>query len=121
MTDTTKLTLFFHRMPLGVLEKTENGYRYTSYADNEQELRDLLIAHDYTLFGSFKREKKELFPEFKEILKSCSREDIRKDAGIDPHDSMWEKLVKLSILDFLTPNLYVQRAPDIGDERGCHV
>ena len=112
-----KLTLFFRRMPLGVLERTEKSYRYTSYLDNEQTLRELLIAHDYTLFGSFKREKKELFPEFKEILTNCSREDIQKNAGIDLQDSMWEKLVKLSRLNYLTPNLYVQQAPDIGEGR----
>ena len=109
--DNTKLTLYFRRMPLGFLEKTEEGYQYTSYADNEQILRDLLSAHDYRLWGSFKKEKKELFPEFEGILARCLREDIQKDAGIVPQDSLWEKLVKLSRLDYLTPNLYVQQAP----------
>ena len=121
MTDCTKLTLYFRRVPLGFLERTEGGYQYTSYIDNEQILSDLLFASDYTLFGSYQREKKELSPEFTEILTRCSRKDIRESAGIDDRDSMWEQLVKLSRLSFLTPNFYVQQTSDIEEESRYHL
>ena len=112
MADDTKLTLFFRRLPVGFLRRTADGYQYTSYTDNEDLLRELLIASDYGLWRSFKRQSGKLFPEFKEILDSCSRKDIISSAGINETDSMWEKLVKLSRLSFFTPNFYVGQTPE---------
>ena len=112
MPDDVKLTLFFRRIPLGVLERTENGYRYTSYIENEQKaVNDTpLLAYGYRLQFSSGRESPKLFPEFMGIIDSCSRKDILEQTGISPQDHPWEKLVKLSAVEWLTTNLYVQQA-----------
>jgi len=49
-----KMAYYFCDVPLGVLEKTERGYAYTSNIDNEQELRDnTAVCVGYELWGSF--------------------------------------------------------------------
>jgi len=118
-----KVTLYFRFIPLGFLEKTENGYVYTSYIENEQQtqIMQLLKVYDYSLWSSFKRTKRKLFPEFERIVRECSRADIIKSAGIDSQDSMWDKLVKLSRLSWFTPNLYVQQTGDIESERNYYL
>ena len=116
----TRLTLFFREIPLGFLERTEKGYRYTSYPENEQIAYDLLLANDYSLWHSIRREKKILFAEFEQILQNCRRKDIVEDSGILDTDSRWEKLSKLAALQWFTPNLYVQHTTDIDEERCYH-
>jgi hypothetical protein len=114
-----KLTLLYRRIPLGVLEHNENGYAYTSYIENEQiAAGNLLLGPEYGLCGSFKRGSRKLFPVFEGILTKCSkREDILRRANIAPKESRWEKLVKLSQLQWFTPNYYVQQTGDTEEER----
>jgi len=109
--ETIRITLCFRDLSLGILERTPSGYRYTSNIDNEQAARELLMAYDYTLWGAVGRESKALFPEFEHILRACRREDIVEIAGITERDTMWERLVKLSQLQWGTPNFYVQPDP----------
>jgi len=99
---------------MGVLERTERGYMFSSNLENEQKIKDvgILTSHDYSLWHSIKRENKKLFPEFVQIINNCRRADIIKAASITPQDSMWDKLVKLSRLSWYTPNFYVQPAED---------
>ena len=94
---------------LGFVEKTEDGYMYTSNIPNERELKkNLLITESrYTLFDSFERESKELFPEFKEFCRSM-RDDILCRAKINSGDSEWDMLVKLSKLKWYPSGFYVQ-------------
>ena len=93
---------------LGFVEKTEDGYKYTSNIPNEQNLkRNLLVTESrYTLFDSFERECKELFPEFKDFIRSM-RPDIINRAKINSGDSEWEMLVKLSKLKYYPSGFYV--------------
>ena len=53
-----KLVYCFCEVPVGVYEKTEKGYAYTSNIANEQKLRkrSLVFSSKYNLWGSFKRE-----------------------------------------------------------------
>ena len=105
-----KVTLCYRGLVLGVLEKTDCGYMYSSHYDNEQKARDsgLLTKSEYSLWYSKKRESKKLFPEFVEIINSCRRADIMELAYITTKDSTWEKIVKLSQLDWHTTNFYLQ-------------
>ena len=123
MSDNTELTLFLRRVPLGVLKKNQDGYSYTSYIENEQQTKimDLLEAYGYSLRGSFNRQNCKLFPEFRGIINSCSRADIQERAKISPQDSMWDKLVKLSQLNWFTPNFYVQLTKNIEEERDYYL
>jgi hypothetical protein len=116
-----RLTLFYRRVPLGVLEKNENGYAYTSYIENEETTRGFLHDYQYGLRGSFKRESRKPFPVFEEILENCSRKDIQERANINPKDSKWEKLVKYSQLNWFTPNFYVQQTGDTEEESKHHL
>ena len=99
-----KLSFYYCDTKLGDLEKTEKGYMYTSNIAGEQKLKNqgAVTDSEYSLWNSFKREKKILFPEFEHIIYRCRREDIMEMAGIDPNDSRWGKLVKLSSLNFLS-------------------
>jgi hypothetical protein len=121
--DNIKLTLYFRRIPLGVLEKIENEYIYTSYIENEQQtqLMQLLTTYEYSLWGSSKRKTRKLFSEFEEIIIRCSRADILEYASINPQDSAWDKLIKLSRLQWFTPNFYVQQTKDIEAERNYYL
>jgi len=115
MVDTTnKIILYYRRIPLGALERTENGYMYSSDFENEQKVKNigLLTYSEYSLWNSTKRESKKLFPEFLEIINKCSRADIVEMASITSQDSMWDKLVKLSRLEYFTPNFYVQQTEE---------
>ena len=112
MHNNSTITLFFRRLPLGELQKTEKGYSYTSNSANEQELRDLLLAYGYNLWSSSARESAALFPVFMEIIASCSRKDIMQSAAIDPDDSPWQKLIKLSRQKWLTSGFYVEHVDE---------
>jgi len=104
-----KLVYYYRDVPLGVLEKTEKRYVYTSNIANEQKLRDnIAVRANYELWGSFKRESSELFPEMARLLEKFSRQDIQERAGIKPEDSVWEKLVKISQLNVYPAGFYVQ-------------
>jgi hypothetical protein len=119
-----QLTLFYRGIPLGVVERTENGYRYTSYTENEQEplKRRWFTQSDYNLWGSFKREKPMLFSEFEKIISDCRRSDILEAAEINPKDSLWDKLVKLSHLNWhQSNNFYVQQTGDMEEESKYHL
>ena len=107
-----KIGLYYRGCQFGFLEKTENGYSYTSNIRTEERYRPSQVfpQADYSLWGSFKRGSKTLFAEFKYILYSCCRrEDIVGRARIEQNDSDWEKLVKLSKLDWFTPSFNVQQ------------
>ena len=108
---TNKMTLCYSGHPLGILEKTDNGYRYSSNIEIEQDLKDrgVLMHSEYSLWYSVKRENKKLFPEFVTIINNCRRQDIMEQAGIIPQDSMWGKLVKLSRLSWFPQGFYVRQ------------
>lgn len=110
MQDNVKLILFYCTTPLGVLEKSNNGYVYTSNIKNEQRLSEehLLISSDYNLYNSFKRESRKLFPEFERFIEQ-TRKDILERAGILPEDSQWDILVKLSQRPTFPSGFYVQQ------------
>ncbi|MCL2072657.1 MAG: hypothetical protein FWH18_01950 [Marinilabiliaceae bacterium] len=93
------------------MEKTENGYIYNSDIANEQYLLDkhILTRSDYGLWNSINKKSKTLFPDFEDIIMSCSRSDILYRANICSSDSKWDKLVKLSALKWFTPNAYVNQ------------
>jgi hypothetical protein len=95
---------------MGILEKVENGYKYTSNAENEQMLleKGFLDHSEYSLWFSYGRENKVLFADFDEFLAEVQRRDILERAGITPADSRWEKLVKLSKLTWYPRGFYVQ-------------
>jgi len=105
-----KLKYFYCTHELGILEKVEDGYRYTSNVSNEQMMlqRRLYFRCEYDLWDSNKRTSEELFPAFQKIVADANREDIVKRAGITPDDSDWEKLVKLSKLKYFPSGFYVQ-------------
>ena len=102
------LYFYFNSTVLGFIEKTEQGYLYTSIAPNEQRYRyDYSFRNDYSLFDSINRESDVLFPEFKRFLFS-RRSDTLERAKIDATDSEWIKLVKLSKLNWFPSGFYVQ-------------
>ena len=108
-----KLSLYYANTKLGDLEKTENGYIYSSNISNEEELKinGVITNSEYSLWYSSKREEKTLFPEFERILEKCSkREDILQLAEIDPNDSEWEQLVKLSGLNWFQSSLCLRQS-----------
>ena len=95
---------------MGILEKVENGYKYTSNVENEQMLLEKgFIEHsEYSLWSSCGRENNVLFADFDEFLAEVQRKDILERAGITSEDSRWEKLVKLSKLTWFPRGFYVQ-------------
>ena len=104
-----KIGYYYRGRLLGELEETKNGFSYTSNIDNEQYFMSshILTPSEYELWNSCKRVSKTLFSEFESLLKRCSRKDILETAGISSTDSKWEALVKLSKLEWNTPNTYV--------------
>jgi len=118
-----KLTLFFCRVPLGVLEKGESGYAYTSYTANEQMLliQGALFYSEYGLWDSYRRESKTLFRDMERFLAECSRRDIQERAGISPEDSRWEKLVKLAQLKWFPSGFYLQLTGNVEEECNYHL
>ena len=102
---------------MGVIEKLENGYAYTSNIRNEQKLAEgyILTSVNYNLFGSNKKESRVLFPEFKALVENL-RADILERAEINPDDSEWERLVKLSKSPAFSSGFYVQQNNDIAAE-----
>jgi len=123
MSTDVKLTYFYGNVPLGVLEKTEGGYVYTSYTANEEmlQMRGHLYYSEYGLWHSYKRESKKLFPDMENVIDACSRSDIQERAGICPEDSRWKKLVKLSRLKFFPSGFYVQPTKDMEEESNYHL
>ena len=107
--DELKIGYYYRSILLGVLEKTENGFIYTSNIANEQYSVDkgILTFSEYGLWNSYKRESKTLFSDFVDLLKSCSRIDILETAKISSTDSRWEILAKLSRLEWGTSSFYV--------------
>jgi len=105
-----KLKYMYCEREMGILEKVENGYRYTSNVANEQALLEegLLAYSEYSLWFSHNRESQKLFVDFTKFLEETSRRDILERAGITPEDSKWEKLVKLSKLMWFPRGFYVQ-------------
>jgi len=118
-----RITLYFYKTPMGVLERNEKGYVYTSYIENEQMLRErrLMSDSEYSLWGSYKRGSKLLFPEFERIIEQCSRQDIVQNAEINSDDSKWDKLIKLSRLQWYPRGFYVQQTTDMEAERDYHL
>ena len=106
-----KIGYYYRGILLGMLEKTENGYSYTSDTANEQYIMDgqLLTSDEYKLWNSYKKESKTLFSDFEHVLNRCQRKDILEDAKISSTDSKWEALVKLSKLSWNTCNTYVSQ------------
>ena len=88
---------FYCATPLGTLEKTPKGYKYTSNVRNEQRLKDayLLIDSNYSLWNSTERENPELFDDMKKVLYT-TRGDILELAGVTAEDSEWDMLVKIA-------------------------
>ena len=118
MKDNIKLNFYWRGYRLGQIEKTKNGYIYTSNIKNEQRY-EMEICSTYKLFGSNERESAELFPEFKKTIEGIETALPRilvKDApkyqygsemdalikvalekwNISPDDSEWDKLVKFA-------------------------
>ena len=106
-----KLSLYFCRHQMGVLERIDKDYIYSSNIDTEESLmkQRFLQLHEYSLWYSQNRHSKELFPEFSSILRAVAkRKDILKRAEITSKDSDWEKLVKLGELRWFPTGFYVQ-------------
>ena len=124
-----KIYYYYGTTVLGFVEKTENGYMYTSNIPNEQKLKSkwLITESDYKLFDSFERESEELFPEFKKLIPGDDpdeydpmtyyqnayysrriRPDIIDRAKINFGNSEWEMLVKMSKLNWFPSGFYVQ-------------
>jgi len=105
-----KLKYMYNTHEMGVLEKVEDGYQYTSNAHNEETLlnQGVLMRNEYGLWGSQKRTSNMLFAEFQEFLAETTRRDILRRAEITADDSDWERLVKLSRLQYFPRDFYVQ-------------
>ena len=119
-----KVGYYYGSRLLGILEKTEQGYSYTSNTVNEKVLSDrwLLFSGEYPLFNSYKKTSNILFPDFKRILfnedvfagakifgfehnsKWGIRKDIMERAKISSDDTEWDVLVKLSKLSWFPSN-----------------
>ena len=123
MSNSTKLTFFYCDTPLGFLEKTENGYSYTSYIENEQMLKDkqFLFDFEYDLWYSSNRNSRELFTDIENFLEDFSRADIQERAEINPQDSVWEKLIKFASLNIFPSGFYLQQTKNIEEERNYHL
>jgi hypothetical protein len=108
-----KLKYFYCTLPVGILTKTRKGFSYSSNIEAEQDLlrKKLLSYTEYGLWDSKNREADDLFTDFN-LLVAELRKDIITRANIFPQDSNWEKLVKLSDLDFFPSGFYVQRVCD---------
>ena len=109
-----KICYMYGKKKLGVLEKTEDGYVYNSDLANEQYFRDRMIltysCKSYSLWHSANRKSRALFPEMMNVVRSCWRADILEHAKINPNDTPWERLVKLSQLKWYPNNhFYVQQ------------
>jgi len=112
-----KLKYFYCTTPLGILERTPNGYKYTSNVRNEQRLKEgyLLTEANYGLWNSSGAESSELFPDIERVL-DTRREDIWERAGVTPQDSKWEKLVKISQLPTFPSGFFLRVTDDTDEE-----
>ena len=108
-----KICYYYYDKRLGVLEKTKDGYVYNSDIANEQYFRDKMMLkysdRKYGLWHSTNRKSKMLFPEMMNVIRSCRRADIVERAQINPKDSLWDRLVKLSKLNWFPKGFYVQQ------------
>ena len=104
-----RLTYYYCTTPLGILEKTPNGYKYTSNVRNEQRLREKRILSNmtYSLWNSCGEESSELFPDIERVLDE-TRENTLEMAGVTPQDSKWDKLVKVAQLRAFPSGFYLQ-------------
>ena len=109
MEEIIKLKYFYGTTPLGTLERTPKGYKYTSNVRNEQELKDgyILINSNYSLWNSSGEESLELFADIKEVL-DTTRGDILERAGVTPEDSTWEMLIKIAQRPTFPSGFYLQ-------------
>jgi len=109
-----KVGYFYCKTPLGILERTENGYVYNSNISNEQSLKDeqILTSSEYDLWNSLNRESPELFPDIVKVIEAFSREDILKRAKVTSCDSIWEKLVKIAQLKVFPTGFNLQQSDD---------
>ena len=105
-----QLRLWYCSRQMGMLERTKQGYKYTSNTESEQQLlrQGALDRSEYDLWGSKERESKALFEDFEKILEETSRKDILERAGINSNDSQWDRLVKLARLKYFPRGFYVQ-------------
>ena len=107
-----KLALMFYDTKLGILEKVQDGYIYTSNIEGEKAMQkrlpDLCVLYD--LAGSNALKTKTLPRQFVDIIKKFSRPDIIEAAGIASGDGDFEKLVKLASLPTFPKNFYVMLA-----------
>ena len=110
---------------MGILEKTDAGYSYTSDVANEQYLKDkwLIDESNYGLFKSHKRESETLFIDFERLLWNVRPDCLDKanisfaysdnDKVYKPYlnhaivtDPSWEALIKLSFLPTFPSGFY---------------
>ena len=105
--------------PSEILRKIKNDYVYTSYIENEQILKDkrVLLSSEYNLWCSLNSISNKLFNEIENILKDFSRKHIQESAGINPQDSVWNKLIKISELNVFPSGFYLQQTKDYDEER----
>jgi len=114
-----QLTYYSFGTPLGILEKSNIGYIYTSYTGNEHYYREYKRpAHfSYELWNSDKKGLLLLPYDIYEFLNNCKREDIVAKAKIEPNDSEWERMVKLSKLNVMEGRFYVKPTGNVEQER----
>lgn len=122
-----ELNFYYGTTLLGIIEKIENVYIYTSNIRNEQILKNKmhLSKTEYDLFDSCKRESEALFVEFKRLLwnnlpDTLERANIsftysENDLVYKPYinttkvtEPPWEALVKLSKLKWFPSGFYVK-------------
>ena len=114
-----KLTYFSFGTPMGILSKANIGYIYTSYVGNEIYYKDYKnVAHISYELWNYNEKSFFNFPfDIREFLSNCKRKDIVEDARIEPCDSDWDRLVKLSKLNFGDSRFYLKPTKDIEEER----
>ena len=104
-----KLKYFYNTTPLGTLEKTQEGYKYTSNVRNEERLREkrILSNMNYSLWNSSGQESADIPPDIMKAL-ATMRGEILERAGVTPEDSIWDVLVKVSRRKTLPSGFYLQ-------------
>ena len=97
-----KMIYRFFDIPLGVLEKREDGFIYNSFPEGEKYVRETVcdwMLEPYTWFNSVDLEIKELPDSIVEWVMDCTRPerpDLVKSFKILETDSIWERLVKIT-------------------------
>jgi len=106
MSDIEMLCFYFHGHCIGLLKRAKTGYTYLSNVDLEHQLWANLSKADYTLWNSEYRYSKRLPREFVRLIQE---HELIEEAQIQPEDSDWEILIKISFLDHPSLNFYVQQ------------